>query len=99
MSDEDDQLDIIDHNEEEDDDDDDLSSCSSSEEGNVPQISVSTPTSIPGRPNSLSSQYQGGKYVKVKAKKRVQSATWLIIAKHRQRQSTKRTIKNLHDWC
>ncbi|KAL9552832.1 hypothetical protein PS6_004260 [Mucor atramentarius] len=68
MSDEDDQLDIIDHNEEEDDDDDDLSSCSSSEEGNVPQISVSTPTSIPGRPNSLSSQYQGGKYVKTKTK-------------------------------
>jgi len=75
MSDEDDQLGIIDHNEEEDDDDDDLSSCSSSEEGNVPQISVSTPTSIPGPPNSFSSQYQGGKYVKVKAKKRVHSAT------------------------
>lgn len=66
MSDEDEQMDIIDRNEDEDDEDDDLSSCSSSEEGNVPHISVSTPTATPGRPSSLNSQYQGGKYVKVK---------------------------------
>lgn len=101
MSDDDDeQMDMIDRNQEEDDEDDDdeLSSCSSSEEGNTPHISVSTPTSIPGRPSSLSSQYQGGKYVKVKPETSVHTATGsLTIALHRQRQSTKRTIKNLHD--
>lgn len=92
-------MDIIERNED-DEDDDELSSCSSSEEGNAPHISVSTPTSIPGRPSSLSSQYQGGKYVKVKPETGVHTATGaLTMAIHRQRQSTKRTIKSLHDSC
>lgn len=50
-----------------DEEENEISSCSSSEEGNVPQISVSTPTSIPGRPSSLnqSNNYLNGKYIKV----------------------------------
>lgn len=53
-----------------DEEENEISSCSSSEEGNVPQISVSTPTSIPGRPSSLnqSNNYLNGKYIKVTQK-------------------------------
>ncbi|CAO3638372.1 unnamed protein product [Mucor fragilis] len=101
MSDDDEQMDIIERNED-DEDDDELSSCSSSEEGNAPHISVSTPTSIPGRPSSLSSQYQGGKYVKTKTKhkKNNQEFARLMLAQSIQtsHKSDMFTNNNKHEY-
>ncbi|CEP09439.1 hypothetical protein [Parasitella parasitica] len=67
---EDEHIDAVEDNDDDEDDEDDMSSCTSEEEGNVPQISVSTPTSVSNRPSSLqqSNSFSSGKYIKTKTK-------------------------------